>query len=197
MSTPSWEFTVANIYMKWKTRPEFTVLVWCAGMFKWSHMKDQWPGDNPLSYWRTNAFFWLLVFLATFITLLPVLMCLRFSNISKTKIEKERSETKMKINSGWLKFMTHSIFHQFDLLFWEDIFLKILYKAILEMSLMYSLQIFVKLVPFITAHNSDIYSHIEVYSHNFKLFNGHHSWPEQEESNTGSLYLRSTAACAI
>lgn len=55
------------------------------------------------------------------------------------------------------------------------------------MSLMYSLQIFVKLVPFITAHNSDIYSHIEVYSHSFKLFNGHHPWPEQEESNTGCL----------
>lgn len=31
------------------------------------------------------------------------------------------------------------------------------------MSLMYSLQIFVKLVPFITAHDSDILSHIEVY----------------------------------
>lgn len=56
------------------------------------------------------------------------------------------------------------------------------------MSLMYSLQIFVKLVPFVTAHNSDIFiyffkSHIEVYyyPHNFQLFSGHRPRPEQEE----------------
>lgn len=49
---------------------------------------------------------------------------------------------------------------------------------------MYSLQIFVKLVPFITAHDSNILSHKEVYllySHNFRLFCGHHPWPEPEE----------------
>lgn len=68
------------------------------------------------------------------------------------------------------------------------------------MFLMYSLQIFVKLVPFITAHNSNILSHIEVYSlysHSFKLFSGHHPWPERRKSNTGSLYLCTTAARAI
>lgn len=70
------------------------------------------------------------------------------------------------------------------------------------MSLMYSLQIFVKLVPFITAHDSDILSHIEVYllnPHGFRLFGGCRPGPEQEEKHRFlAFYLRTTAAaCAI
>lgn len=61
------------------------------------------------------------------------------------------------------------------------------------MSFMNSLQIFVKLSPFITAHNSNILSHTTVYSlypHNFlKIVH----WPpffgrSRKKSNTGSLY---------
>lgn len=72
--------------------------------------------------------------------------------------------------------MTHLVFHHLTFLFWEDFFLKILCKAILDMSLTYVLEIFVKLVPFITGHNSSILSHTEVfvlYSHSFKIVH----WP--------------------
>lgn len=64
---------------------------------------------------------------------------------------------------------------------------------------MYLLQFSVKIAPFITAHNCNIYAHTEVfiYSHDLKLFSGHHPWPEQEQCHPDSPHHCWMAACAV